>query len=609
MAPSGSTSPTAPVVGNTRLRKTTANKPLLATSKPIEEHIEGTSIRTDITNIITAKKLLNTHGLALPTAGTMLKQIVTAIFEFSASAGLGSTHAEILRAIAIVLYDAERAMDMTNIINKIETLIGGPLTIMVEKAEELALSTDKHKEALEEAVKEVRTNLSESLEGIDKATKSATQAIQNHTNTEAIHNGSEGPRTYAAAAKASIPGPLTKLLSRNEGQTRQILIDRRSLFMPKDATTQLTEAQLVTKAKLAIEMMNKDDIPTPDDLTFVSARKLPHGGIIYELNSKESTEWFNTPTNRSNFLERFGTNVTIKDRTFHVLMENVPISFVPESTAAIDDIEKKAAFTPKTILKAKYIKPIARRNPNQRTAHIILTFNSRESANHAIKFGLSVASKRVYGRKLLPEPSRCLKCHSFDGSHMATDCPKDADSCGTCGEQHRTAMCKVDDPNNYYCTNCEIKGHAAWSRMCPTFLSKWDAHKRRNDESKYRFYPTEDPLTWEKVDEQPNEWDERQQEGKTDRTAPTNQNFPPPQQNRSRDARPTKARPNQPQPQRPRFPNNIPLGSQSRLTDMWTQQDNTPDTQPQRSQSAASRDSFFSTLNYTQDGNAASGWE
>jgi hypothetical protein len=130
-------------------------------------------------------------------------------------------------------------------------------------------------------------------------------------------------------------------------------------------------------------MMNKDNIPTPDDLTFISACKLPHGGIIYKLNSKESMEWFNTPTNRSNFLERFGTNVTIKDHTFHVLMENVLISFAPESTAAIDDIKKKAAFNPKTILKAKYIKPIVRCNPNQRTAHIILTFNSRESTNHA----------------------------------------------------------------------------------------------------------------------------------------------------------------------------------------------------------------------------------
>jgi hypothetical protein len=189
------------------------------------------------------------------------------------------------------------------------------------------------------------------------------------------------------------------------------------------------------------------------------------------------------------------------------------------------------------------------------------------------------------------------------------NCPKDADICRMCREQHRTAMCKVDDPNNYYCTNCEIKGHTAWSQVCLTFLSKWDTHKRCNDKSKYWFYLTEDPLTWEKIDEQPNEWEEYQQEDKTNRIAPTNQNFPQPQQNRTKDARPTKARSNQPQPQHPRFPNNIPLGSQSRLTDMWTQQENMPDTQPLHSQSATSRDSFFSTLNYMQDGNAASGWD
>ncbi|KAG1888690.1 hypothetical protein F4604DRAFT_1521298, partial [Suillus subluteus] len=137
-------------------------------------------------------------------------------------------------------------------------------------------------------------------------------------------------RTYAAAAKSAIPGPLTKLLSRTEGQSRQILIDRRSLLMPKDLTSQLTEEQLVSKAKLALEMMNKDDIPTPKELSFISARKLPHGGILYELNSKESANWFNKPSNRSNFLEHFGTNVTIKDWTFNVLMENVPVVFFPE---------------------------------------------------------------------------------------------------------------------------------------------------------------------------------------------------------------------------------------------------------------------------------------
>ncbi|KAG1807800.1 uncharacterized protein BJ212DRAFT_1281516, partial [Suillus subaureus] len=89
----------------------------------------------------------------------------------------------------------------------------------------------------------------------------------------------------------------------------------------------------------------------------------------------------------------FSTNITIENQIYHVLMENIPIAFCPDSTAALTDPKKKASIAPKSILKARYIKPIVRRNPNEGTAHVM---------------------------KLLPKPSRCLKCHSYDGSHMAT---------------------------------------------------------------------------------------------------------------------------------------------------------------------------------------------
>ncbi|KAG2739811.1 hypothetical protein P692DRAFT_201661418, partial [Suillus brevipes Sb2] len=227
-----------------------------------------------------------------------------------------------------------------------------------------------------------------------------------------------------------------------------------------------------------------------------SARRLPHGGILYELNSKSAAEWFNTPANRSNFLEHFASNVTIKERSFHVLMENVPVTFVPDNPAAIADIENKAGFKSRTISKARFIKPIARRQPNQRTAHTIITFSSKANANQAIKDGLVIAGKKVYGRKLLPEPTRCLKCHSFEGGHIAAECPQENDTCGTCGDQHRTTSCSVTDPSEHYCANCKTKGHAAWSRDCPIFKQKWDNNKKRNDDAKYIYFPTDDPLTW-----------------------------------------------------------------------------------------------------------------
>ncbi|KAG1866163.1 hypothetical protein F4604DRAFT_1585593, partial [Suillus subluteus] len=66
----------------------------------------------------------------------------------------------------------------------------------------------------------------------------------------------------------------------------------------------------------------------------------------------------------------------------------------------------------------------------------------------------------------------------FDSNHIATDCPKEHSTCGMCDEQHHTVSCKVEDPNNFHCANCDVKGHASWSQDCPTFLSKWDVFKK-----------------------------------------------------------------------------------------------------------------------------------
>ncbi|KAG2343928.1 hypothetical protein BDR05DRAFT_883004, partial [Suillus weaverae] len=200
--------------------------------------------------------------------------------------------------------------------------------------------------------------------------------------------------------------------------------------------------------------------------------RLPHGGILYKLNSVESAKWLNISAHRAKFTVNFGSNATIKDRSYHVLIENVPTSYNPSSICTNSIIETNSGLKPGTITKAKWIKPITRCKANQRTAHTIITLKNKESANQILRFGISIEGKKVFGRKLLPEPTRCLKCHSFEGSHIAAECTQEHDTCGTCGTQHRTATCKVDDPNYYQCTNCECQGHASWSRECPTFISK-----------------------------------------------------------------------------------------------------------------------------------------
>ncbi|KAG1879042.1 hypothetical protein F4604DRAFT_1579341, partial [Suillus subluteus] len=203
----------------------------------------------------------------------------------------------------------------------------------------------------------------------------------------------------------------------------------------------------------------------------------------------------------------------------------------------------------------------------QRTAHIAITLKTKKAANQIIRHGISMEGKKVYGRKLLPEPTRCLKCQLFDRGHIAADCPQKHDTCGTCGADHRTSSCSADTQELYHCANCNTDGHASWSRECPIFITRWQVHKAKNEEARYKYFPMEDPLTWDKI------------EGEPDNNYETN--APPPQQHHHQP--PNKDWKTVHQRRRPQHNtggydniNKIPLGTQTRLTDRWSAAQNQP---------------------------------
>ena len=145
----------------------------------------------------------------------------------------------------------------------------------------------------------------------------------------------------------------------------------------------------------------------------------------------------------------------------------------------------------------RWMKPIEHQTDGQRTAHMLAKFSSARTVNKALRDGITVAGKLVYGRKPQQEPWRCLKCQHIS-SHFAAQCPQDGETCGTCGKAHTTRDCTERDTNNYWCVNCKLGGHASWDRMCPCFREESERLRHRDPESTYRFYPKEDvPWTWE----------------------------------------------------------------------------------------------------------------
>ena len=174
---------------------------------------------------------------------------------------------------------------------------------------------------------------------------------------------------------------------------------------------------------------------------------------------------------------------------------NVPLAINPEDESHCAEISEANDYEIGTITKAKWAKPINRRSQNQRTAHLLITFNNADAANRSIVNGLTICNRRCHIEKTKKEPVRCLKCQGWN--HIARECTEEHNKCGNCSENHRTSNCLTPERR---CVSCGTNDHASWSRTCPTFLNKADEFNKRNPNNSMQIFPTADPWTWTTMD-------------------------------------------------------------------------------------------------------------
>ena len=84
-------------------------------------------------------------------------------------------------------------------------------------------------------------------------------------------------------------------------------------------------------------------------------------------------------------------------------------------------------------------------------------------------------------------------------NHLVADCDQPP-ICGTCGKEHRTADCTEDEQERYWFTNCKSHGHASWDCTCPKFIENSRRLEQLNPESTYIYFPTDEPWTWEQLE-------------------------------------------------------------------------------------------------------------
>jgi hypothetical protein len=262
----------------------------------------------------------------------------------------------------------------------------------------------------------------------------------------------------------------------------------------------LTEKEILEKAKIALELMQSDEFQVMEGVEFLHAKKTSNGGVIMMLKTVETATWLRGPGVLGRFAENIGGTATASPTLYMVVAEYVPVSYSPEGYKANAAVELDSGLQRGTIREARYIKKVQFRAQGQRTAHVIMGITDPEQANRAIRDGLVIEGKRVMVRKHKIDPKRCMKCQAVGVNHQAADCKSIHDVCARCAGMHRTDACTVKDANQFKCANCKGQGHGAADRNCRIFREKLHMLHEKLSTYAYKFFPTSDPATWERTD-------------------------------------------------------------------------------------------------------------
>jgi len=289
---------------------------------------------------------------------------------------------------------------------------------------------------------------------------------------------SHGPRTYAEALVNPPSHANPRLAAREAIRARQFMLeglDRESKAGQMGSTQLKAELNRII-GKLGLKGNG-----------IRSALPQKHRGILMEVDDDDAASWMKLDENRAALCSALGPSVMFKARVHNVIAFNVALTIDPDNQKHREEICKANYLNEDAIVAMRWVKPIQRQAPSQKTAHLILSLTDINAANRAIANGLTICNRRTRIEKIKKEPIRCLKCHGWN--HYANECVSLTDVCGNCAERHRTSQCT--QPQVTRCVSCNTDSHASWDIGCPTFLKKIEECNRRNPENALQFPPTE----------------------------------------------------------------------------------------------------------------------
>jgi len=274
-----------------------------------------------------------------------------------------------------------------------------------------------------------------------------------------------------------------KVLGDLDRKARQILVE---LFGTEgDSTLGKSLTDLADKANEVISKI--EDSGKPKDIKVETLFKTHRQALVLVLNSKDAATWISNPEIEIAFTKAFSEGSHITARKYNVIVPRIPITFDPKDKKHLHEVEEVNRLCPNEITKARWIKPTERRRLDQTHAFTIMTLSSVDLANRLIRDGMNICNMRVRPTKQKWEPVQCMKCRKW--GHYVCDCPADTDTCGTCGEPHRTNTCP--NKEKIFCVSYGDKSHTSWDRTCPEFSWRCTIQDKRNPENVMPFFPME----------------------------------------------------------------------------------------------------------------------
>lgn len=275
-----------------------------------------------------------------------------------------------------------------------------------------------------------------------------------------------------------------KILRDMDRKARQILIETLDPNITGASQAEIKEKVSAAIAKIA-------DPAPPKDTTILEVSKIRKGGFTILFKDKEVVSWLQDPGAEFEFTSEVSRDASIIKRSYSLLVPRIPLSFDPTNDDHLREIEECNGIPAETITKARWIKPVNRRMPGQRAAHTVFTFNDITTANEHIRDGLKICGLHIRPSRLKHEPMQCMKCRRW--GHFAHACIASADTCGTCGEEHRTNTCNSKEKT--FCVSCQTNTHASWDRECPEFRRRCNQFDENYPENNLPYFPSDEKWT------------------------------------------------------------------------------------------------------------------